>query len=528
MGSLRSHAVNVGPIPMLLDGYRLADEDSGDGVTGAYSVSRTIVRSYAGNKITLAGGVIQALHDQGGLAIAGMDFTQGTAGSRPDDVAVNGVLTARFDGTDDVLATTAIADNLILHADGYFCLSGVLRAITTNDATVYLNDPIVGDANQYFGLHAKDIGASIVVLAFNWQGSAQADAGTTIAEGSIIDVPATFEWMHTGGVVKSRVSKAGVLGSWTAGASSGNTQNLGFAVQLANGTQMDIAEVAFANAIPPSTQQDQLAKAMLGYLEGSTGSPWVTTLPSYGHPWNATQPLDTGFTFGTLEGCEIQRDDDGSGRSFIISADNPDYGNAARLELLADDIWAGFNRSEIETQVYVQNSEDVWVSGSLMIDSTTGDDGALILQFHASSDPPEGVDGTSAVLAVRYSWDTPGWLRINTEHSVTNPAYGGQQNHIYYHAPMSKGEAHSFVLRWRPDPTGANAVLQFWLDGEIIVDAETESGFTAANQGYYLKFGIYNGAGGVASPFRLWYSGIEAGPDSLYDRIANPLRCPFA
>ena len=531
----RSFAANIAPYPLLLEGYQFSDLNHGRGVTGAFSASRLIVLQYEGSFVLVTGGNIEKIYDQGGLVIAGMDFNQASAGIRPAATTVNGVQVSRFDGTNDLLPNGTTADNLVRHDAGYAAFSGVLRAVTTNDSSIDLNDRAFSDQNNYFGLYLKDTGTDIVIIGMNYDGNADVDAGTTIAEGSIIDVPAVFEWQHANGKLKSRVSKAGALGSWTTEVASGNTSNLGFNIQLGYntqisiGTQLDIGEFLFANAVPNAEQQDALALAMLGYLEGGDSEPWIAMLPAYGQPWETLINLDTPYIIDGRD-CEIQRAVRAATYAYRLSARNPDYDVAQRFELHAGDFWVGNNSNRVEVEVQeigLVPGQEFWLAGTFMIGSETTDpDRFLMMQLHASSEDPIDTDGTSAVCGMRYGWNTAGNIVFETLVSTTIPAYPGQQNTVFYDQPIAKDTPTALVLNWKPDPTGENGWFKVWLDGVQVVNTRVASGFTAANS-YYLKFGAYNGAETISGVAVIQWSGMEWGNESLEHRVRTPRRTPF-
>lgn len=531
----RSFAANIAPFPLLLEGYQFADLNHGKGITGTFSASRKTVLQYNGNYVLTSGGAIQTLYDQGGLTITGMNLTQASAGLRPAVATVNGVQVARFDGVDDLLVNATLADNLILHANGYIAVSGVLRAVTTNDPGIDYNNRVVSDQNNYFGLYLKNDGTDISIIGMNYDGGFDVSAGTVIAEGSIIDVPAVFEWQHSDGLLRSRVSKAGVLGTWTAGVASGNTQNLGFNIQLGYNTQLgvatqlDIAELSFANSVPTAQQQDTLALAMLDYLEGNPTEPWMVFLPSYGQPWETLINLDTPYIIDGRP-CEIQRAVRAALYAYRLSARNPDYDVVQRFELHAGDFWIGNNSNRVEVEVQeigLVPGQEFWFAGTFMIGSETTDpDRFLMWQLHASSADPIDTDGTSAVCGMRYGWQTPGYLLFETLLSTTIPAYDGQVNTVFYNEPVEKDTPISMVLNWKPDPTGTNGWFKVWLDGVLVVNTRVASGFTAADS-YYLKFGAYNGAETISGVAVVQWSGMEWGQESLEHRVRSPRRTPF-
>lgn len=533
-GSTRSDAVNVAPYPRLLTGYRMAADDPGSlGITGAFSMSRDIVDGFSSSRYTDAGGgAISAWIDQSGGA---GNFAQATAGNRAV-AATNNRTLADFDGTDDYFLHAANSSAIFGAAESYIATCII---IDSKDWDVgvdpYDNDLIFADdgGNIAVGYKSGPGSGSFTFLYARW-GTAQVNAnpGLVVTDANAFGQIATVEYRSDGATVGVRVGGAVSVTAWDEETAAGNFDfgsNTFTMAGLAgsDGAQIRAYEAVFANALMPDTMQDALRSAMRAWATGSAGSPWLTTLPDWGQPWNGLTLLDTAFAFGGLSGCEAQYDETNGavGRAFILSAANPDWLQAGRFELRAGDDWNTTERTEVQTTVTLANTETVWVSGKFKIDSATGTDKALILQFHAASTPPEDVDGTSAVLAFRYNWATAGNLLVETQLSTTTPASGGQANTVHYDTACAKDAWHDYVIQWRPDPTGADALLKVWLNGTLIVDATTASGFSAADS-YYMKFGAYNGSANTVNPFIVWHAAIEAGSSSLSSRITNPKRDP--
>jgi hypothetical protein len=94
--------------------------------------------------------------------------------------AVNGFTPADFDGTNDVL-TNATAISTLLSASAWSMWALVnLDAINTNNADVWLNDPILNDSGAFWGVHLKSGGT---VHAYQWDGASKSVSETVSTGG---------------------------------------------------------------------------------------------------------------------------------------------------------------------------------------------------------------------------------------------------------------------------------------------------------------------------------------------------------
>ena len=129
--------------------------------------------------ITLNGSNVSAWADQSGN---GNHVTQGTAGSQPAYTtnAVNGHAELNFDGADDRLSGPAISAVLSAAAWTVWIVA-LTDAIGTNSATPYLNDGLMSDAGQFWGLHLRN--DTPTARIYNFDGTADSDS-TTYAIGA--------------------------------------------------------------------------------------------------------------------------------------------------------------------------------------------------------------------------------------------------------------------------------------------------------------------------------------------------------
>jgi hypothetical protein len=174
--------------------------------------------------------------------------------------AVNGLTPADFDGTNDIL-TNATAISTILSAAAWSCLALVnLDAINTNNADLWLNDPIVCDTGAFWGIHLK---SAPTVHIFQWDGASK----------SVSETIATSAWA----LVQAKYNGANLLlrvngGSWQA-AASGNISTTTGTVRVGltptGGHALDgrLAEIMLSNVAEADAVFDDL-KADINAIYG--------------------------------------------------------------------------------------------------------------------------------------------------------------------------------------------------------------------------------------------------------------------
>jgi hypothetical protein len=189
--------------------------------TGAWSMSRDLLSSWAGNaRYTTATGV-DSWKDQTGN---GRHFNQSTTSLQPSvDTAVgpNNRTGANFDGSDDILINTSNMSSFIANNDAFIVVSCLIDTITTdNSGSIATNQALFGDPGGYTGLVLRSTGPN--AWAYNFDGGyKQKEIAITTA------TPLVLTWRHTGGTLY--ISKNG--GS-EASVAAGNTGDLAYKFQL--------------------------------------------------------------------------------------------------------------------------------------------------------------------------------------------------------------------------------------------------------------------------------------------------------
>lgn len=197
-----------------------------------------------------------------------LDFTQGTAGSRPvAGVAINEFSAPDFDGTDDSMGSGVLSN--FISASGYHVFT-VLRAdaITGTNATVYLNHGVIADGGAgWWGLYLKKNGTDYEAHGFHWDSSVK----EAVATGFVRDSDSLLEWSFDGSSIRCRIG--GDPEVTTSGVSSvGNLTN---PVSLGTGATgslfMDgrIAAVLVCNVRLSDTE----IRNVRGYLSSRYGVP---------------------------------------------------------------------------------------------------------------------------------------------------------------------------------------------------------------------------------------------------------------
>jgi len=174
----------------------------------------------------------------------------GTAGA-------NSRVCATFDGVAEDFRIPVTVTNLITASAGYVISSVIVDAVTTNNASVHLNDAIFSDSGQFIGYHLKSAPSG---HAYNWDGTGDSTTNASFPIGTTVVV----EWKHESGNIQSRLTASGVSGSWQSVASGNTTTLTGFPLIFhgAGGfvfTQGKLFEMAWFNAVPTTLQQDAFA-----------------------------------------------------------------------------------------------------------------------------------------------------------------------------------------------------------------------------------------------------------------------------
>lgn len=538
-----SDYVNVGAYPGLLDGYLLSTHQIDDeGIRALFSSSRKLIPEYTGPLYTEIASFVSQWHNQI-ATFFDTDQEQPTAGLRPATAVVNTRTVIRADGINDNLVGDATNGQIIDYygsptTRGQLTISLVMRSLQGLDtADPFQNDLFFGDSGGNQGgaiRQAPGLGNSTLQLLYKDDILGAKILNIVAPTASLVGAPLVVDYKFINGVFSGRANG----GAWTTIAAPNEMDGTNFPFALIGApsvlpsSAVDLCEVILTSVPYPEVQALALATGLLNHLKGfNTAIPWAATLPAWGVPWRVQIPLEDETTLQNGIEVSIQRDNL-DGHRARLSADNPDWYNAFDFTLNPGDLWIGDSTNRVEYEVLnrfvpangtvVYGAFDFWLDP----DNSTSQR-FLFHQWHAASVPPEDVAGVSGVLSFRYAWNTPGNLSINTEHSITKPAAPGQVEHFYYDAPISLGILHRIVYRWLPDPGGIKSSLEVWLDGNKIVNSGHISGILAADE-YYNKGGMYNGAGGVTAPCRLFYFAVDVGSDSsILNRVINPRPNPL-
>lgn len=167
---------------------------------------------------------------------------QGTSASRPRDGArINGRPTVDFDGTDDFLACVA-SSNFI--GAGAFTIHMLwnIDAVNTNNATVYSNDTLIGDASGFWGLFLKNNAGTYTLNPYIYDGATKTVAAPFSLGTHLV------QFRHNGTTAEVRVDDGSAVT-----VAAGNITNLTTAMQIGrriSGTEVDgqLAESHVRNA----------------------------------------------------------------------------------------------------------------------------------------------------------------------------------------------------------------------------------------------------------------------------------------
>ena len=158
-------------------------------------------------------GYFDTIFDQSGNA---NDISQSTNGKQPiyaTDIGDNDVVTASFDGSNDVLSSAVAMTSLMSVSAGYMVICGLIDAATLDSATTTSNHLLMGEASKNTGLYVRKGG---VLYGVNDDGAI--DAPTEHAR---LLVPFIAELWHDSGTMYCRVN-----GRDESSATSGDTSSL--------------------------------------------------------------------------------------------------------------------------------------------------------------------------------------------------------------------------------------------------------------------------------------------------------------
>jgi hypothetical protein len=211
--------------------------DSYSNVTGAWSMSRTMLSSFAGNALYDTATGVSSLKDQTGN---GRHLVQATAANQPSIVAAgpNNRAAANFSGVNLSLAHS-LASDLITASTGY-----IVAAVIKITGRIF---SIVDSSETTLTISGNTL------FAINNDGAPDL-LGLSIPAGAEVVV---CEWMHEGGSFKARVNG----GSWQS-TPSGNTLLSGIPF-IVGASHTVLFEMAAFNAIPSEGERDALVANML-------------------------------------------------------------------------------------------------------------------------------------------------------------------------------------------------------------------------------------------------------------------------
>lgn len=216
--------------------------------TGAWSVSRNLLTTFAGSRYTTATGV-NVLTDQTGLG-SSRNFGQLTGANQPT-IATDVVDALSFDGSNDRLTTTAINTDFISASSGYMIVSIKPTGFPSDSGTFYINSPVLQDSGQNTGITVRANGGSPLIYAGNYPQSVQSSI--------VANTKYVVEWRHEGGTLYQRINGAGEVS-----VASGNSASFSAVMNLGGLTNVYqglIYEAAIFTTIPSSGDRNALVQA---------------------------------------------------------------------------------------------------------------------------------------------------------------------------------------------------------------------------------------------------------------------------
>lgn len=168
----------------------------------------------------------------------------------------NGLSGLYFDGSNDILTTAVPLSNFIAN-NAYTCYLVIKPiAITTNEATVALNDVPFADASGYFGVALK---TAPTAHAYNYDGNYDSASGSITVGAAVL-----ITFWHSGGSIYMQVNN----GTPTS-AASGNTSNLVGAMRWGrnyNGSafcEYDFYQASVHNQVHDDATRDSINKGLI-------------------------------------------------------------------------------------------------------------------------------------------------------------------------------------------------------------------------------------------------------------------------
>jgi hypothetical protein len=199
------------------------------------------------------------------------------------------------------------------------------------------------------------------------------------------------------------------------------------------------------------------------------------------------------------------------------------------LQVKNGDRWSGdirTNRARERSELYLKSAnlpfnQDIWLSFAIKIDTgqalkLSDNDFCILGQFHASEDA--GDISSAPILGIRM--EEADTIRLYTCSTTENPHTIGPPIVSRAASRFTRGVWHRMVIRAKFSPT--NADLQWWKNGEELINV-TGIGMGFPDKiGPYWKFGVYRSS--MSQPLGVEYSNMELSyTSSLLSRVKQPL-----
>lgn len=142
-------------------------------VTGAWSLSRTLLSTFTGQRYEAVSTAVSRISDQ---TIGARHFADlGGSTTRPalTTAGANSRTCADFDGSNDYLDTGSDLSNFITEGASYAIISCIVDAVTLGDPSASNNHALIGDASQKWGIYAAN---GPTIYGFNWDGNSDQPA----------------------------------------------------------------------------------------------------------------------------------------------------------------------------------------------------------------------------------------------------------------------------------------------------------------------------------------------------------------
>ncbi|GGB88123.1 phage head spike fiber domain-containing protein [Dyadobacter sediminis] len=199
-----------------------------------------------------------------------------------------------------------------------------------------------------------------------------------------------------------------------------------------------------------------------------------------------------------------------------------------RAQVNSNDVWSGDanNQDRERSELYLKNANlpfnrDIWLSFAIRIAPGTAlnlesADFCYLGQFHASEDDRD--ISSPPLLGIRLEGlDT---IKVFTCSTTDNPHYKSPKSILRGTTQFERGVWHKNVMRIRFSPT--NGQLQWWKDGQELVNLSGIGIGYPDEVGPYWKFGIYRSP--MSNTIAVEYANMEVDSvNSLLSRINNPL-----